>query len=479
MLIGRNSEKQELLDLLESDQSEFVAVYGRRRVGKTYLIREAFNYHFTFQHTGILDASLQEQLVEFQQSIKSSGYRKCPIPNNWHEAFHLLGRLLEKSKDAKKVVFIDELPWMDTPNSNFIRALDHFWNGWATARKDIIMIVCGSATSWIINKVVMNYGGLHNRLTRQIFLRPFTLAECEQYSQARKLGFTRKQLLEGYMALGGIPYYWSFLQKGKSLAQNFDQMFFAENGEMTREFDALYASLFRNPEPHIAIIKALTSKKSGMMRNEILTETGLDDNATFIKAMKELEQCGFVRKYTCLGKVSKDALYQLMDNFTLFHFKFMQENTNGNSHFWTSSLGTPMHSTWAGLAFERVCLQHLPQIKAALGFSAVISTAHSWTFKPKREDADQRGVQIDLLIERNDEVINLCEMKYSNDLYSIDKEEDEKLRHRQTVFLRESKTKKAVQLTLITTYGLTQGGYSDDIHNQVTMEDLFRNMTTL
>jgi len=178
-----------------------------------------------------------------------------------------------------------------------------------------------------------------------------------------------------------------------------------------------------------------------------------------------------------LGKVSKDALYQLMDNFTLFHFKFMQENTNGNSHFWTSSLGTPMHSTWAGLAFERVCLQHLPQIKAALGFSAVISTAHSWTFKPKREDADQRGVQIDLLIERNDEVINLCEMKYSNDLYSIDKEEDEKLRHRQTVFLRESKTKKAVQLTLITTYGLTQGGYSDDIHNQVTMEDLFRNAT--
>ena len=216
-----------------------------------------------------------------------------------------------------------------------------------------------------------------------------------------------------------------FLQKGKSLAQNFDRMFFAENGEMTREFDALYASLFRNPEPHIAIIKALTSKKSGLMRNEILTETGLDDNATFIKAMKELEQCGFVRKYTCLGKVSKDALYQLMDNFTLFHFKFMQENMNGNPHFWTSSLGTPTHSTWAGLAFERVCLQHLPQIKAALGFSAVISTAHSWTFKPKREDADQRGVQIDLLIDRNDEVINLCEMKYGNDLYSIDKEEDD------------------------------------------------------
>ncbi len=474
MLIGRKQEKQQLLDLLESDQSEFVAVYGRRRVGKTYLVREAFGYHFAFQHTGILDASLQEQLTEFQQSLKSSGYRKCPEPANWHEAFHLLSKLLEKSKDTKKVVFIDELPWMDTLNSNFIRALDHFWNGWATARKDIILIVCGSATSWIINKVIMNYGGLHNRLTRQIFLRPFTLAECEQYSQDRKLGFTRKQLLEGYMALGGIPYYWSFLQKGKSLAENFDRMFFAENGEMTREFDALYASLFRNPEPHIAIIKALSTKKSGLMRNEILTETGLDDNTTFIKALKELEQCGFVRKYTCLGKISKDALYQLMDNFTLFYFKFMQENTNGNPHFWTSSLNTSTHNTWAGLAFERVCLQHLSQIKAALGFAAVISTAHSWTFKPKSDDSDQLGVQIDLLIDRNDEVINLCEMKYCNDVYSIDKNEDEKLRHRQAVFIRESKTKKAVQLTMITTYGLAKGGYSDDIQNQVRMEDLFK-----
>ena len=474
MLVGREQEKQELLDLLESEQSEFVAMYGRRRVGKTYLVRETFRNHFAFQHTGILDAPLREQLAEFRQSLQSAGYRKCPEPANWHEAFHLLAELLAKSKDEKKVVFIDELPWMDTPNSNFIRALDHFWNGWASARKDIIIIVCGSATSWIINKVIMNYGGLHNRLTHQVFLRPFTLAECEQYSQSRKLGFTRKQLLEAYMAFGGIPYYWSFLKKGNSLAQNFDRMFFSDHGEMTREFDALYASLFRHPEPHIAIIKALSTKKSGLTRNEILAETGLNDNITFVKTLKELEQCGFIRKYTCLGKVSKDALYQLMDNFTLFYFKFMQENHSQNPHFWTTSLGTPTHNSWAGLAFEHVCLQHLPQIKAALGFSSVISTAHSWTFRPKPGDNDPTGVQIDLLIDRNDDIINLCEMKYANDIYTIDKAEDAKLRHRQAVFIRESKTKKAVQITMITTYGLAQGGYSDDVHNQVTMEDLFR-----
>ncbi len=474
MLIGRNDEKQQLLNLLESDQSEFVAVYGRRRVGKTFLVRETFNGHFAFQHAGILDASLKEQLAEFRHSLASAGYRKCPEPTDWHDAFHLLGNLLEKSKVQKKVVFIDELPWMDTPNSNFIRALDHFWNGWATARKDIIIIICGSATSWIINKIIMNYGGLHNRLTRQIFLRPFTLYECEQYCQSRKLGFTRRQILEAYMALGGIPYYWSFLQKSKSLAQNFDRMFFAENGEMTREFDALYASLFRHPQPHIAIIRALSSKKSGMTRNEILKETGLDDNSTFGKAMKELEQCGFIRKYTCLGKTSKDAMYQLMDNFTLFYFKFIMEDKNGNAHFWSANLNTSVHNAWAGLAFERVCLQHLSEIKSALGFAAVISTAHSWTFKPKPDSIDQTGIQIDLLIDRNDDIINLCEMKYSSDAYTIDKDEDQKLRHRRAVFVRESKTKKSVQTIMITTYGLTKGGYSDDISNQVTMDDLFK-----
>ena len=473
MLIGRDKEKKELLDLLESDQSEFVAVYGRRRVGKTFLIRETFQYHFDFQHTGILDAPVDEQIAEFCKSLQSSGLRKFEVPKNWHEAFHLLEQLLAKSKAAKKVVFVDELPWMDTPKSNFVRALDHFWNGWATARKDIVLIVCGSATSWVINKVIMDYGGLHNRLTRQIFLRPFTLGECEQYVVARNLGYTRKQILEAYMAIGGIPFYWSFLKKGKSLAQNFDRMFFSENGEMTHEFDALYASLFRHPEPHIAVIQALSKKKTGMLREEILAETKLNDNSVFIKTLKELEQCGFIRKYACLGKKAKDAVYQLMDNYTLLYFKFVQENQNGDTRFWTSCQNTPVHHAWAGLAFERVCLHHLPQIKSALGFSAVISSAFSWTYRSK--ETGENGAQIDLLIDRNDQIINLCEMKYASDVYVVDEEEDQRLRHRQATFVRESGTKKAVHITMITTYGLSKGGYSDEIHSQVVMSDLFKN----
>lgn len=471
MLIGRNKEVAELISLFHSEKSEFVAVYGRRRVGKTFLIRETFQYEFAFQHTGILDAPMNEQLSEFRESLYAAGLKKCAMPKNWHEAFHLLQRLLEESKSEKKVVFIDELPWMDTPKSNFVRALDHFWNGWATTRKDVLLIVCGSATSWIIKKIIRNYGGLHNRLTRQIFLRPFVLSECEQYCKSEKLGFTRRQIMEAYMIFGGVPYYWSLLQKGQSLAQNIDRLFFAEEGELRYEFDALYSSLFRHPEPYIAVITSLSQKKQGMLREEILENTQISDNTIFSTVIAELEQCGFIRKYNCMGKKKKSALFQIIDNYTLFYFQFILANTNQNRHFWSSQQNSPTHNTWAGLAFERVCLQHIDQIKAALGFSAVISNVFSWTYKPK--NPMERGTQIDLLIDRNDQTINLCEMKYSTTPYFIGKEEDERLHNRLGTFQRESKTNKTILLTMITTNGLVQGGYSDDIPCQLTMDALF------
>ena len=471
MLIGRIKEKEILLSLLESEQSEFVAVYGRRRVGKTYLVRETFNYKFAFQHTGQLDTPMSEQLSEFRESLYAVGMKKCAMPRTWSAAFRLLQNHLETCPKGKKVIFIDELPWMDTPRSNFIRALDHFWNGWATMRKDIVLIVCGSATSWIIDHIVMNYGGLHNRLTRQIHLQPFNLHECELFCKDRKLGFTRRQILEAYMIMGGIPYYWSFLQRNLSLALNIDKMFFAESGDLVHEYDALYASLFRNPRVHIAIINTLATKKAGMTREEILSGTQIANTGQFNAALKELEQCSFIRRYTFLGKKTKDSVYQLMDNFTLFYFKFIKENVNGDQHFWTSQLSTSVHDSWAGLAFERVCLQHLEQIKKALGFSAVISTAHSWIYKAK--DMYDKGVQIDLLIDRNDDVINLCEMKYAKDQYVIDSNEDMRLRRRVATFQRQSGSKKAIHLTMITTYGVQHGGYADDIQSEVTMDDLF------
>ena len=472
MLIGRKKQQAELLEAYNSDDSRFVALYGRRRVGKTYLIKQTFKDKFTFSHSGLANGSLQEQLYGWRSSLENAGYVAPSTPKHWLEAFDMLKELIRQSSAKKKVVFIDEMPWMDTHKSNFVRSLDHFWNSWATARKDIILIICGSATSWIINNIIMNYGGLHNRLTNQIFLEPFSLRECQEFCEKRKLGYTERQILEAYMALGGIPYYWNFLKRGQSVAQNFDRMFFSERGELTQEFNALYASLFKRPTTHISIITALASKKMGMLRKDILDATGLSDNTTFSNALQELEQCGFIRKFMPIGGKSKNAIYQLMDNYTLFYFDFIKKNTNQDEHYWTANIDTTIHNGWAGRAFERVCIQHIRQIKTALGFAAVISTAHSWVYKPK--DSSEKGVQIDLLIDRNDQTINLCEMKYTNAPYTISEEEDIKIRNRKAVFIKETGTNKSILITMITTYGLTPGGYADDIHCQVTMKDLFR-----
>lgn len=470
MIIGRKEEQQILHSAVQSENSEFVAVYGRRRVGKTYLIRETFGYKFTFQHTGLAKGNTKEQLFSFAISLRDAGYDDCPIPKSWLEAFSLLSAYLKNSTDEKKIVFLDELPWMDTPRSNFISAFEHFWNGWASARKDIVLIICGSATSWIINKVINDHGGLHNRVTKQIALQPFTLKECEMFAQSKGLEMSRYQLAECYMVFGGIPYYWSLLEKGLSLAQNIDKIIFVKNGKLSNEFNQLYASLFKSPEQYIDIVTALGKKKAGMTREEIIAATDKYSNGALSKVLDELEYCGFIRKYNGFDKKSKQAIYQLIDNYTLFYFKFIQQNENNDEHFWSASIDSAMHRAWSGLAFERLCMAHTQQIKAALGIAGVLSNVYSW-----RKEADEMsdGAQIDLLIDRKDQVINLCEMKYSLSEYVIDAEYEQKLRNKKSVFINATNTRKAVHLTMVTTFGIKANAHSGIVQNEITLEDLF------
>ena len=470
MIIGRKEEQQILRSAVQSENSEFVAVYGRRRVGKTYLIRETFGYKFTFQHTGLAKGNTKEQLFSFAISLRDAGYDDCPIPKSWLEAFSLLSAYLKNSADEKKIVFLDELPWMDTPRSNFISAFEHFWNGWASARKDIVLIICGSATSWIINKVINDHGGLHNRVTKQIALQPFTLKECEMFAQSKGLEMSRYQLAECYMVFGGIPYYWSLLEKGLSLAQNIDKIIFAKNGKLSNEFNQLYASLFKSPEQYIDIVTALGKKKVGMTREEIIAATDKYSNGSLSKVLDELEYCGFIRKYNGFDKKSKQAIYQLIDNYTLFYFKFIQQNENNDEHFWSASIDSAMHRAWSGLAFERLCMAHTQQIKAALGIAGVLSNVYSWR---KEADETSDGAQIDLLIDRKDQVINLCEMKYSLSEYIIDAEYEQKLRNKKSVFIDTTNTRKAVHLTMVTTFGIKANAHSGIVQNEITLEDLF------
>lgn len=470
MIIGRIDEQRRLREAFESEYSEFVAVYGRRRVGKTFLVREQFNYKFTFQHTGLALRSTREQLQSFQLSLRRQGYTKAPLPGNWIEAFDMLKDLIDWSKDKRKVVFIDEMPWMDAPRSSFLPALENFWNSFASARKDVVLIACGSATSWIVRKLLKNKRGLHNRITYRIHLQPFTLNECEQYAKQRKLGMSRLQLMEGYMALGGIPYYWSLLDKSKSLAQNIDRLFFSKDGELKGEYYELYASLFNHPEKYVAVIETLGKKRSGLSREEIIKEGKLESNGKLSEILEDLENCGFIRKYNMIGMKSKGALYQLIDCYTLFYFRFIQNNNSNDEHFWSKSIGTGEYNSWCGLAFERLCLLHSRQIKTKLGISGIISSEYAWWTDQKD---GKRGAQIDLLIDRNDGVINLCEMKYTKVPFQIDASYEANLLNKRARFIEATQTRKAVHITMVSSQGLERNAYADEIQSEVSGGDLF------
>ena len=472
MLIGRQKEQERLRAALSDEESMFVAVYGRRRVGKTYLVRETFGNRFTFYHTGLAKSPMKRQLAAWRSSLRDYGMKKATLPHTWLDAFDMLKDIVRESSEKKKILFIDEMPWMDTQRSGFIPALEHFWNGWASARKDVVLVICGSATSWIINKVIKNHGGLHNRVNMKIHLQPFTLHECELYADYRKLGMNRRQLMECYMIMGGIPFYWSKLERAYSLAQNIDNLFFAQDGELQNEFDELYASLFKNPEPYIKVVNTLGTKRVGMTREELIEEGGLTDNGQFSDILEDLEACGFIRRYNRFGTKSKNGQYQLIDSYTLFYYKFIQNNHQSDVHIWSAQMGSPVYYNWCGLAFERVCLLHLQQIKQSLGITGIISYAYSWL--SRGEQGKAKGAQIDLVIDRSDNVIDLCEIKFTKEPYEVSKDEDEKVQNRRSRFLQDTKTNKAVHLILISANDVIANPYSSEFQSIITSDALFR-----
>ena len=471
MLIGRDNERRILQDALKSEYSQFIAVYGRRRVGKTFLIRESYDYKFAFQFTGADKTPTKKQLARFRNALKQSGLKDVPLLASWIDAFYELERYLDSMPEGKKVVFFDELPWMDTPRSGFLSELESFWNGWASARKDIVLVVCGSATSWMVKKILKNKGGLHNRLTHRIALKPFTLMLCEKMAKSQGLSMSRMQILEAYMIFGGVPYYWSLLERGRSLTQEVDRLIFSEEGDLHDEFQMLYASLFRNPDPYVDVISALATKKMGMSREELSTVLHATSGGHFSEILEDLEWCGFIRKYSILGKKSKDSIYQLIDHFTLFYYEFIKGHDHADN-YWQTMQGKPQYNTWCGLAFERVCLWHVDQIKKALGISGVMTNVYSWRCEPDKKQC-RPGVQIDMLIDRNDGIIDLCEMKHSNKEYAITSEVADSLERKKAVFTEVTGTDKAVHTVMVTTKGIAPGEYEWTAQNRVKLDDLF------
>ncbi len=471
-IIGRQQEIDSLERYIASEQSEFIALYGRRRVGKTFLVRNLFGDRFAFAATGILEGDPAEQRESFKASLRDYGCTDCAF-TDWIEAFAKLRALLEaKGKKAKTplIVFIDELPCFDTQRSKFVHALGYFWNNWAAWQGNVKLIVCGSATSWMTRNLLDSKGGLHNRLTHTLWLRQFCLAETEDYLLSAGFKWTRDSIAQCYMVLGGIPYYLSLLDNRMSLPQNIDRLFFAADGKMKDEFNRLYGSLFKNPEAYLKVIDLLASNHQGLTRKE-LTEK-LKTNGRLTEVLDDLQQCGFISRMAVRaqrgGLKSTDGIYHLTDFYTRFYYDFCRGKTS-DEQYWTHKLATPKTNTWMGLAFERLCMAHIPQIKSALGISGLHTEYYSW-----RSREHQPGAQIDLLIERSDNMVNLCEVKYSASSYVMDKSEYEKLLNRQAAFVEETKCKQGIFLTLVTTSAPKRNEYSTQMNATVLLDDLFR-----
>lgn len=478
-MIGRKNEITELNKLYESNKAQLIAVYGRRRVGKTFLVDETFKGRITFRHAGLspIESSdvsggspMKIQLKHFYNSLLMHGMKKSKCPDNWLDAFFMLEMLLQSKDDGKRqLVFLDELPWLDTAKSGFITAFEAFWNTWGCHRDNLIVIVCGSATSWILDKLINNHGGLYNRVTYEIKLSPFTLLECEEYFQNENIKFSRYDIVQCYMITGGLPYYLSYFQKGMSLAQNIDRLFFSKGGKLKGEYDRLFASIFNNPDMMKSIIKLLSTRSAGYTRNVISEKTGYSAGGTLTEALQGLIASDFIIKYVPFGYSKREEHYKLVDPFCIFYLRFVEKEDSLNESFWQQNQVSQSVTSWRGFAFENVCFNHIKQIKAALGISGV-STKHSaWT---KRSD-DTMGTQIDLIIERKDHVVNLCEIKFYGNDFVQTKESHRNLMNKQQLLEKEISSRMVIHNTLITTYGLKYNEYSGDFDNVITMEALF------
>ena len=471
-LIGREKEKEILLKAFQSSEAEMVAIVGRRRIGKTFLVRRVYKDEIDVEVSGVQNMSNKDQIKNFTLQLKNS-LSEAFIPRkttDWLDTFQLMIECLEKkNKAGRMVVFIDELPWLATAKSGFLNGLSFFWNSWAS-KKNIVVVICGSAASWMIQKVVEDKGGLHNRITRRIDLQPFNLYETELYFKSRNIHLDRYHIIQIYMALGGVPHYLKEVEGGKSAAQNIDQILFTKTAILRNEFDRLYPALFENPENHVQIIRALAKKRQGMTRQEIIENTALTDGGGISRTLDELEVSGFIAMYYPFGKKKKDIFYRLTDEFSLFYIQFIENTGNKGTGIWQEMSQTQEYKSWSGYTFESICIKHSSQIKKALGISGVYTESSGFIAK----SGTQKGFQIDLVLDRKDQVINLFEMKFYNTTWAIQKAEAENLKYKKDQFKILTQTPKHVFLTLISTFGLNSNIYSVGlIDNDLTMNCLF------
>jgi hypothetical protein len=470
-IIGRERAIAQLQSALKSDHAELVAVYGRRRIGKTYLVKEFFAGKFDFYATGIFAGKKQDELDAFCDMLKQSDALPKTKIKTWLEAFTALRDYLKRLRKKRVVVFLDELPWFDVPSGQFLKAFEWFWNSWGSTQDNLKMIVCGSATTWMTDKFINSKGGLYNRTTERIYLAPFNLAESEALLRYNGVEWNRSMVLDAYMIFGGVPLYLSMLKGDLSLDANVDEMFFREGAPLRDEYSFLFRSLFKDSDYYMRIVDAISRKNIGISRAEIVAGAKVANNGALTKALKNLINCDFIRKYSGFGKKERDSLYQLTDLAILFYKRFVEKYNGKDERHWTNTIDNPARRAWTGIAFEQVCLLHVSQIKQALGITGVQTEVSSWRYVGDEYTA---GTQIDMLIARRDKTVNLCEMKYSNYEYEITTKYGKELRARRETFRSVTRTRHAIHITMITPWGLKRNANSNIADQSLTLADLFK-----
>lgn len=482
-IIGRTFEKEELQEAYDSKRAELIAIYGRRRIGKTYLIRNFFKAKKSvyFQITGVYQGALETQLARFAKAIGETFYYGATLqpPVSWMEAFEQLTKAIALvPKNKKVVVFFDELPWLATRKSGILSALEYFWNCYWSDDKRLKIIVCGSAASWIIKNIIKNRGGLHNRVTRKLRLLAFNLKETYGYLKHMGYAYNFQQCLKLYMVMGGIPFYLNNLKKSYSIDQNVDRLFFNSTGLFFNEFDEIFSSLFDNSKQYKDLVMLISKHKSGISR-KMLDESGVlsGRGGRLSQRLEDLEDAGFITSYTPFAHKKLGTFYRISDEYCYFYLKWIepikakleQENTTA----WKRVLNTPEYFGWLGYVFENVCYKNIVSIKKALYIDETALTS-PWSYRPRKGSAEL-GAQIDLLFDRADNAITLCEIKYSDQPFVIDKKYSEILQQKVRVFKEKTRAKKQLFLALITANGVKNNMYAEALLNgSVKLEDFFK-----
>jgi len=472
--IGRKEELVLLEEEFNAPFSSFVAVYGRRRIGKTELINHFLaDKPITFSVTGAYDVKLKSHLENFSNKLSLAFGCEEQMFKSWDKAFQALQREIEQLKlpsKSKISVFIDELPWLaEMKDNGFKGALSLFWNDFASKRDDIFLVVCGSATSWIIKHIIDDHGSLANRITAQIHLEVFSLKETKAFleEQGHK-GLSSKTIMDYYMVFGGVAHYLKLLKPKLSFVQNIQRLFFEKNGLLRTEYNRLFRTLFKNHKTHELIVEHLVASWSGETLNELGKKRGLSKGGVLSEALKELELSNLITRKHKYKQLKREVIYRVSDSFIYFFNRWVKKSAQvdflGNKNYFQNIYKSQSFKSWSGYAFENVCHLHIVEIKKALGIEGVNTQSYYW---------QNEHAQIDILLERADDIVNIIECKYYNEAFTIDKKYAKVLENKELEFQKTTAYQGSIQLVMLSSQGLKENVHSRELVSHDLNIDLF------